>query len=75
MAHRANSHETPREETDQEPRETEIVKKTKENPDGDSRQDSVASAPSSASAERRFIPAAGHEGLAFESMVPSAIRE
>jgi protein TonB len=37
-------------------------------------QNSVASLPSTASAERRFIPAAGQGGEVFESMVLSAIR-
>jgi periplasmic protein TonB len=47
----------------------------KEDPRGDGPQNSLASMPSTASAERRFIPAAGQGGEAFDSMVLSAIRE
>ena len=47
----------------------------KEDPRGDGHQNSLASMPSTASAERRFIPAAGQGGEAFDSLVLSAIRE
>jgi periplasmic protein TonB len=42
---------------------------------GEGPRNAIASLPSIASAERRFIPAAGAEGKAFEAMVLSAIRE
>ena len=42
---------------------------------GDGPQNSMASMPSVASAERQFIPAAGRDGEAFQSRVLSAIRE
>jgi periplasmic protein TonB len=60
-------------EEDREP-EKEVTKE-KEDPRGDSAQNSLASMPSTASAERRFIPAAGQGGEAFDSKVISAIRE
>ena len=47
----------------------------KEDPRGDGHQNSLASMPSTASAERRFVPAAGQGGEAFDSLVLSAIRE
>jgi len=53
----------------------EVNKKKEEIAEGDGPQNSVASMPSTASAERRFIPAAGQGGEAFDSMVLSAIRE
>ncbi|MGO9123185.1 MAG: energy transducer TonB [Desulfomonilaceae bacterium] len=46
-----------------------------EDSEGDGPMNSIASLPSVASVERRFIAAAGAEGKAFESMVLSAIRE
>jgi protein TonB len=46
----------------------------KEDAQAEGLRNSVASLPSTASAERRFIPAAGQGGEAFESMVLSAIR-
>jgi periplasmic protein TonB len=55
--------------------EKEVAKKTQEQETGDGLQDSVASTPSTASAERRFIPASGQGQNAFEAMVLSAIRE
>lgn len=55
--------------------EKEIVKQDEKLGEGEGPQNSVASMPSIASAERRFIPAAGQDGKAFESMVLSAIRE
>jgi periplasmic protein TonB len=51
------------------------VTSEKEDPRGDGLQNSLASMPSTASAERRFIPAAGQGGEAFDAMVLSAIRE
>ncbi len=53
----------------------EVNKKKEEIAEGDGPQNSVASIPSTASAERRFIPAAGQGGEAFDSMLLSAIRE
>lgn len=51
-------------------------KTAKEEPvEEDKPNDSTASLPSIASAERRFIASAGPEGKTFESMVLSAIRE
>ncbi len=55
--------------------EKEKTDKTRDSPKGDSLENSVASAASTASAERRFIPAAGREGKSFESVLLSAIRE
>lgn len=54
--------------------EKEIINE-KEDPRGDGPQNSLASMPSTASAERRFVPAAGQGGEAFDSLVLSAIRE
>lgn len=51
------------------------VTNQKEDPRGDGLHNSLASMPSTASAERRFIPAAGQGGEAFDFMVLSAIRE
>jgi periplasmic protein TonB len=62
-------------QSEQDPPERERSKKPEDNQEGDALQDSAASLPSTASAERRFIPAAGREGNAFDAMVLSAIRE
>jgi periplasmic protein TonB len=62
-------------QSDQGQPERERSKKPEDNHDGDAPQDSAASLPSTASAERRFIPAVGVEGNAFDAMVLSAIRE
>jgi periplasmic protein TonB len=64
----------PEKEEESKEREKEVIDE-KEDSRGDSLQDSLASMPSTASAERRFIPAAGQGGEAFDSMVLSAIRE
>ncbi|HTY22133.1 MAG TPA: TonB family protein [Desulfomonilaceae bacterium] len=53
----------------------EVTKEKEADPRGDSLQNSLASMPSTASPERRFIPAAGQAGEAFDAMVLSAIRE
>ena len=70
--------ETPRppdkQEEAREP-EKEAAKKAQEQATGDGLQDSVASSPSTASPERRFIPASGQGQNPFESVVLSAIRE
>jgi len=66
---------TAEEHKEQKKPEPEEARNLTKNPEGDGPQDSVASIPSVASAERRFIPAAGHAGQAFESSVLSAIRE
>jgi TonB family protein len=62
-------------ETGPDPAKIVMQEKRKDKENGDSAQDSVASLPSTASAERRFIPAAGQEGNAFDARVLSAIRE
>ena len=66
--------ETPEKKQENKEFAREIADK-KENREGDSLQDSVASMPSTASAERRFVPAAGQGGEVFDSLVLSAIRE
>jgi periplasmic protein TonB len=55
-------------------REEEVANE-KADPRGDGLRDSLASMPSTASVERRFIPAAGQGGEVFDSMILSAIRE
>jgi periplasmic protein TonB len=55
--------------------EKEVTKKNEKPDKGGGPQNSMASMPSVASAERRFIPAAGQDGEAFQSRVLSAIRE
>jgi periplasmic protein TonB len=62
-------------QSDQEQPERERSKEPEDHQDGDAPQDSAASLPSTAGAERRFIPAAGLEGNAFDATVLSAIRE
>lgn len=66
--------EPPEKNEESKDREREVAD-AKEGPQGDALQNSLASMPSTASAERRFIPAAGQGGEAFDSMVLSAIRE
>ena len=56
-------------------RPKEPVKNPEELNAGEGLKNSIASLASTASVERRFIPAAGPEGKAFESLVLSAIRE
>jgi len=63
-----------KEEEQTEPQK-EAAKKTKEPETGEGPMNAIASLPSIASVERRFITAAGAESKAFESMVLSAIRE
>lgn len=46
-----------------------------DDPKGDALQNSLASAPSTASPERRTVPAAGQGGEVFDSLVLAAIRE
>jgi TonB family protein len=62
-------------ETGPDPGKIVMQEKPEDKENGDSTQDSAASLPSTASAERRFIPAAGQEGNAFDARVLSAIRE
>jgi periplasmic protein TonB len=63
-------------EKKEERKEPEIeVSEAQQDPRGDGLRNSLASMPSTASAERRFIPAAGQGGEAFDSLVLSAIRE
>jgi protein TonB len=66
--------ETPEKEPEKKEREREIPNPN-EDPAGDGLQNTVASSPSTASAERRFVAAAGRGGEAFDSLVLSAIRE
>ena len=56
-------------------RQKEVTKEEEQDPRGDALRNSLASMPSIASAERRFIPAAGQGGEAFDSLILSAIRE
>ncbi|MGO9571136.1 MAG: energy transducer TonB [Desulfomonilaceae bacterium] len=67
--------EKPKPLEEKEELEKEIIKKNDRLDTGDGPQNSMASIPSIASAERRFIPAAGQDGEAFQSRVLSAIRE
>jgi periplasmic protein TonB len=56
-------------------RQKEVTKEEEQDPRGDALRNSLASMPSTASAERRFMPAAGRGGEAFDSLILSAIRE
>ena len=67
--------EKPNLQEKQEKREKEVTKEEEQDPRGDGLVNSLASMPSTASAERRFIPAAGQGGEVFDSMILSAIRE
>lgn len=62
-------------EPKREHKETEPSKKPNDKQDGDAAQDALASMPSTASAERRFVSAAGQQGNALDALVLSAIRE
>lgn len=75
MLEKPNLQEKQEKKEERKEREKEVTKEEEQDPQGDALQNSLASMPSIASAERRFIPAAGQGGEAFDSLILSAIRE